>query len=77
MGGSIILALLVVMAVVRRDALGNWHDEEASWMEQEIDGEAGVIPARYRHCDFLLATGGKSQIASLIIGSNDLRSSGL
>ena len=71
------MALLVVIAAGRRTVLGNWHDEEAPRMEQEIDGEAGVIPARYRHCDFLLATGGKSQIASLIIGSNDLRSSGL
>lgn len=56
---------------------GNWHDGEALWMEQEIVGEAGEIPARYRHCDFLLATEEKSQIASLVIGSNDLRSSGL
>lgn len=36
-------------------------------MEQEINGEAGVIPARSRHCDFLLATGEISQIASLIM----------
>lgn len=45
-------------------------------MEQEIVGEAGVIPARYRHCDFRLATDEKSQIASLVMDSNDLRSSG-
>jgi hypothetical protein len=36
-------------------------------MEQEIVGEAGVIPARYRHCVFRLATDGKSQIASLVM----------
>jgi len=35
-------------------------------MEQEIVGEAGVIPARYRHCVFCLATDEKSQIASLV-----------
>ncbi|MEN9992098.1 MAG: hypothetical protein RLZZ224_1800 [Verrucomicrobiota bacterium] len=46
-------------------------------MEQEIDGEAGEIPARYRHCVFLSATGKMSQIASLIAHSNDLRSSSL
>ncbi len=46
-------------------------------MEQEIDGEAGEIPARYRHCVFLSATRKMSQIASLVSHSNDLRSSGL
>jgi hypothetical protein len=45
-------------------------------MEQEIVGEAGEIPARYRHCVFLLATGEKSQIASLVMRLNHLRSSG-
>ena len=45
-------------------------------MEQEIVGEAGEIPARYRHCVFLLVTAEKSQIASLVMSSNDLRSSG-
>ena len=46
-------------------------------MEQEIVGEAGVIPARYRHCVFFSATKEMSQIASLVMHSNDLRSSGL
>jgi hypothetical protein len=45
-------------------------------MEQEIVGEAGVIPARYRHCDFVLETKEKSQIASLVMRSKNLRSSG-
>lgn len=45
-------------------------------MEQEIVGEAGEIPARYRHCVVILVTEAQSQIASLVMRSKNLRSSG-
>jgi hypothetical protein len=35
------------------------------WHGQEIDGESGAIPERYRHCDPTPSNARGSQIASL------------